>query len=197
VRRPLLGIALALTSLVLGAACELLRPGRSAEARPCPPGTERAAGETPSGREQWCRRDGTSSRHGPYVAWHANDRVQAEGAFADGRPDGRWRLFYASGQPLLDGEYRDGVKQGLWTFWYANGVKKEAGVFRDGREQGRWIRWFESGQLQSEGEYRDGVPDRRWTFWHDRGPVRATGDYRNGERALPWRRASVTGQICD
>jgi hypothetical protein len=195
-RRPLV-IALALGTLALGAACERTRLGRAPEERPCPPGTERAIAESPSGREQWCRRGGPGLRHGPYRAWHDNGRIQAEGGFADGRPDGRWRFFYANGRRLLDGEYRDGTKQGPWTFWYANGVKKEAGAFRDGREQGRWTRWFESGQPQSDGEYRDGIPDGRWTYWYDRGPVRETGEYRNGERAGPWRRASVTGQPCD
>jgi antitoxin component YwqK of YwqJK toxin-antitoxin module len=190
-------VAFALGTLALGAACERTRLGRAPEERPCPPGTERAVAESPSGRERWCRRGGTGLRHGPYLAWHDNGPIQVEGGFSDGRQDGRWRLFYANGRRLLDGEYRDGMKQGPWTFWYGNGVKKEAGAFREGREQGRWLRWFESGQPQSDGEYRDGVPDGRWTYWYDRGPVRETGEYRNGERAGPWRRASVTGQPCD
>jgi len=164
---------------------------------PCAEGTEPASAATPSGRERWCRRRADGMRHGPYLAWHANGRTQAEGAFADGREHGRWTRWYANGRRLLEGEYRDGVKQGRWTFWYANGVEKEAGEFRDGREHGRWTRWFENGQKLSEGDYRDGVREGRWTFWYESGLTRETGEYRNGERRGEWRRFSVNGRPCD
>jgi len=193
-----LALALSLPLWLVAPACSLDRlPLGARPDPPCVEGTEAVSAATPSGRERGCRRRADGVRHGPYLAWHANGRTQAEGAFADGREHGRWTRWYANGRRLLEGEYRDGVKQGRWTFWYANGVEKEAGEFRDGREQDRWIRWFENGEKLAEGDYRDGVREGRWTFWYESGLTRETGEYRNGERRGAWRRFSVNGRPCD
>ena len=57
---------------------------------------------------------------GKYVKatyFHDNGQVQQTGYFLNGKPDGLWVSFDASGKKVAAGEYTDGKKAGQWLFW--------------------------------------------------------------------------------
>ncbi|MCP9235238.1 toxin-antitoxin system YwqK family antitoxin [Lewinella sp. JB7] len=100
----------------------------------------------------------------------------------EGRLDGVYRSFYASGRPYEVRTYRDGLstgthfgyweasgtlkfaytyeaqkKEGLQLTWYANGDPAEAYTYHDDRLEGLQQAWRENGSLYRNFIVRDGV----------------------------------------
>lgn len=49
--------------------------------------------------------------------YYDNGQVQQEGFFKDGKLEGKWVAFDASGNKKSVGEYSNGQKTGKWLFW--------------------------------------------------------------------------------
>ena len=57
------------------------------------------------------------------------------GKIQNGKKDGRWVLYYNSGQLNSDGNYKDGMKDGKSTEWYSNGQIKSEENYKDGMKE--------------------------------------------------------------
>jgi len=66
---------------------------------------------------------------------------------------GRWRMFGAGSDLLVDGRYVNGKPHGKWTIYHVNGRKAVEGVMMQGEKLGRWRTWDEEGRLVSEVEH--------------------------------------------
>lgn len=49
--------------------------------------------------------------------YYDNGKIQQEGFFKDGKPDGKWVAYDADGNKLSSGQYANGQKTGKWFFW--------------------------------------------------------------------------------
>lgn len=49
--------------------------------------------------------------------YYDNGQIQQQGFFTDGKPDGKWIAYDASGNKKSVGEYNKGQKSGTWIFW--------------------------------------------------------------------------------
>jgi antitoxin component YwqK of YwqJK toxin-antitoxin module len=49
--------------------------------------------------------------------YYDNGQVQQTGFFKDGRLEGQWVAYDASGNKKSIGEYSHGIKTGKWVFW--------------------------------------------------------------------------------
>ena len=63
--------------------------------------------------------------------------------------------WYKNGQKMYEGAYKDGKADGKWTRWYEDGQKMET-TYKDGYEDGKWTIWDKNGKKSSEGTYKDG-----------------------------------------
>ena len=71
---------------------------------------------------------------------------------------GSWQLRDENDDLLVDGRHESDLPQGKWTLWYASGQKAAEGeAFRGGRT-GLWRVWDERGTLRSEVTYRAVAP---------------------------------------
>lgn len=52
--------------------------------------------------------------------FYDNGKIQQEGFFKDGKLEGKWTSYDASGNKLSVGEYSNGQKVGKWFFWNDN-----------------------------------------------------------------------------
>jgi hypothetical protein len=67
----------------------------------CPEGGQLRGGAPPEGFEQWCESTdlfGHVRKNGPWVAWHPNGQIRAEGEYVDGKENGLWQEFDTRGQ---------------------------------------------------------------------------------------------------
>jgi hypothetical protein len=77
--------------------------------------------------------------------------------FRSGDPlkDGPYSQFYASGDKLCQGQYRDGDRTGEWTWWYENGTIAKKVVFDDDQPAKETF-YREDGTKEREIHYRGG-----------------------------------------
>jgi hypothetical protein len=98
-----------------------------------------------------------------------------EGAFRDGKENGRGVLTYTDGSRYV-GEYRDGKFNGRGTYTYADGGRYE-GEYRDGKADGQGVYSWANG-ARYEGEFSDGKRSGRGAFTSAEGN-RYRGQYRD------------------
>ena len=131
----------------------------------CPAGTRPAGYPPPMGFEVWCVRPtvtGGTVKEGPSIAWHPNQARRAEGSYVDGKPNGPWTTYFATGGPESQGSYKLGVKDGPWTTFHPNGAQASVGSYVDGVEHGLWRYWDEASSWRTEGNYVFGQKDGVW-----------------------------------
>ena len=49
--------------------------------------------------------------------YYDNGKIQQEGFFKDGKPDGKWVAYDSEGNKQSVGQYANGQKTGKWFFW--------------------------------------------------------------------------------
>ncbi len=71
--------------------------------------------------------------HGRFLVKTLDDKVRAEGFFADGKETGIWRAFYADGKVLFEGEYLFGEKNGEWVYYDESGAIDRKELYVNGK----------------------------------------------------------------
>lgn len=132
--------------------------------------------------------DGEWVADGPFLAWHPDGTLRAEGGFRGGEQHGPWRQWHANGRLGSEGSWDAGERHGEWKLWYESGAPMTAGTYRHGEQVGRWTLWFPDGVAKSEGSLLGG---RREGVWVERAPGGAvddlaTGIYEDGEKIGDW-----------
>ena len=69
------------------------------------------------------------------------------------KKDGPWIAYHDNGQLWAEGTYKDGELDGPYVSYYENGQLEKQGTFKDGKMDGPWVYYYENGQLRSEGTY--------------------------------------------
>jgi antitoxin component YwqK of YwqJK toxin-antitoxin module len=160
------------------------------------------------------RRPETTAR-GKY--WFKNLRLEAEGTYVRGQPQGPWRFYKESGRCIQTGSFENGVPRGEWIyFWSSNGREATRGEFTDGVQSGTWTvvgraRPPDRGRQVREGPEDRHVADvarerrpleprrvqgrrarRRVDVWNEDGHGRARRFVREGPRREgPWKFAAA------
>ena len=56
------------------------------------------------------------------------------GYWENGLREGKWRIWYESGQLSLEENYKEGEYHGTRKLWYSDGTLEEKSIYRDGIE---------------------------------------------------------------
>lgn len=124
---------------------------------------------------------------------------------------GRCLVRYASGQPMMESPYVEGVLEGVETSWYENGQKKWEFTFKEGKfngkiiffyedgkvkseevyvndyKYGRAVHYYENGNKESEGMYDNCRETGIWLFYYPNGVKKEEGPFREGEKTGEWK----------
>ena len=74
-----------------------------------------------------------------------------------GREEGQETLMYGNGQTKAIKRYNDAHQNhGKWTQWYASGQIMSEGSYKDGKKSGKWTVWKVNGEISSEDSYKNG-----------------------------------------
>lgn len=135
----------------------------------CPAGTTVAGEAPPSGLEVspppetlemahrgWELRchDAEEREQGPFLSWHSNGQLAADGRMTDGRVvSATW--WDEHGRPLMTQE----GKVRTLTLHHDNGVRAVEGRMVGGAKDGVWREWDEAGVLVTEVRFQEGELD--------------------------------------
>lgn len=128
--------------------------------------------------------DAEGREQGMWKLFFASGELQAEGEFIDGQRTGQWKFYFFDGKLGQKGTYRDGLPNGQWTWYYANGdVKRDEG-YRRGKEDGEFVEYDAQGNLIHKGAFIDGYKNGPW-FYHVN-DHKEEGEYIDGEKTGEW-----------
>lgn len=88
--------------------------------------------------------EGGRVKHGPFVTYHPDGRVDWQGEFSHGELNGEVQRWYPNGQRRLAGQYEMGQPIGHWTWWHDNGMPQIKGNYDD-PSSAPWMAWNTDG----------------------------------------------------
>ena len=104
-----------------------------------------------------------------------------------GKKEGKWIFFYASGEKLSEGLYRNNLRIGKWNFFYKNGRIESVGNYDTfSRQNGIWKEFYENGSLREESTFLSGLYDGPFIGYGDSGKVVVKGNYKNDVEIGEW-----------
>lgn len=143
----------------------------------CPAGTRAAGGEPPKFWAAWCeKRDGT--RHGPIVGFNEDGSKLYQGAYLEGRYDGRFVGFDYDGDEIGSFQIRRGT--GPWKLWHASGAVAQTGTYKDGKKEGTWVSFYENGKKSQEGQFESDLEVGLFRWWAPDGQPTSEVTYERG-----------------
>ncbi|MCA8831657.1 toxin-antitoxin system YwqK family antitoxin [Hymenobacter pini] len=99
-----------------------------------------------------------------------------------GKRQGPYRVYHpVTGKLIEEGQYRDGKREGEWKTYYASGVLQRKGSYRAGDFTGEWLSYFENGQLERLSTYADDELDGPLRLYNMLGELVLEKSYANGE----------------
>jgi antitoxin component YwqK of YwqJK toxin-antitoxin module len=163
------------------------RRGGSGSSGPCPEGSKVVGAAPPEGSQQTCVLESNPAvKHGPFTEWwpgSAPPVKKREGAFKNGKLEGKWSTYYESGRPQRELTYVDGVLQGKHLERYDNaaGTTKETGEYKNGVRVGVWYLFHENGAKERELEHTENN-EQRWTVFNAAGTKVMSGVFVEGTK---------------
>jgi len=156
------------------------------------------------------------NRIGGWKFYYPNGQLEQIGTYnKDGKADGSWTWYYATGDLLREesyfngkidgfsieydeygvviaqGEYLEDEKEGKWKFNY--GDHKSEGEFSLGMRQGKWISYYSDGKVNFEGEFIEDNPNGRHTWYWPNGNKKTEGKYIMGLKDGEWLKYNYDG----
>lgn len=122
-------------------------------------------------------------------------RVRERKFTRQGKTEGTYASFYASGQPMVRMAFRNGIKEGEALSWYPDGTLREQGAFRKDKLEGEYRSYYENGQIHEEEYYRDGLLEGPYRFYYRNGQIRDEESFRGGKFDGPYRSHYKSGQL--
>lgn len=165
-------------------------PGFAVETLVCPEPTElrqQPAGE--GGHEAWCVKlleSGHDSKEGPYRLVSASGQPRMEGNYKDDVRVGTWRDWNYDGALTGEFEFLHGVSHGRSAFYFDNGRPRRIGYSKYGKRDGKWIHYFENGNVELEEQYAEGVLAGEFKSYFENGQVHQQGQYQDGKPVGLW-----------
>lgn len=104
----------------------------------------------------------------------------------EGKRQGDWKDFYASGKTKAIGKYQDDKKIGSWKYYFENGNIEQTGSYRNGKLSGVWTWYYQDGSLWREEEYLNGRLEGMYIEYNKKGEIIAKGEYFDGEKEGEW-----------
>lgn len=117
---------------------------------------------------------------GPYFSYFQSGNPKINGLYKNGKADSLWTYFYENGQKKSEGNYKRSIQSGTWRHYYESGSLKAKGAIAKGDRTGYWINYFENGTEKSSGSYFQNDKEGLWNYFFEDGEPKAQAYYESG-----------------
>ncbi|GEM_PF-3521386 len=156
--------------------------------------------------------DKNNKKHGQYITYHKNGRIDLISHYINGKRSGEWFGFSNSGE-LTEIMNFDRPNVPFWNIYLISRVKyldiygneylfrssKGAilakGKYLNGNKTGKWIYYYQNGNIKSLGHYKKSQKTGRWREYHDNGEIENDGWYRKNVRHKVWLNYNENGEL--
>lgn len=91
------------------------------------------------------------------------------------------KKYYKSGSIFMEGAYVNGKRDGKWTAWYENGVTWSIGNYKEGLKNGLSETYYDNGVLKYTKNYKNDLSEGLGKFYNSDGNLVAEVMYKNDE----------------
>jgi len=130
---------------------------------------------------------------GKWTLYYPTGEPKAKGEYKNDKRVGNWQFFYKNGKPEQKGEYKAGKPNGKWIWYYETGETLRTEEFMNGKEDGELVELNKDGSEITRGKYLDGEKTGQWIYFV--GEEREEGSYRSGERHGVWKHYYPNGKL--
>lgn len=96
---------------------------------------------------------------------------------AQGRKNGKWKVYDESDNLRYEGQFKNGVAIGTFTYYYPDGkVKAVSEMYDNGRRSYTKV-YHKNGRLMGVGRYFDKAKDSTWNYFSDYDGVLLSSEY--------------------
>jgi len=106
-----------------------------------------------------------------------NGQRISEIAIVDGLRNGEAKYYYASGQLMETGTFKNGQKDGKWLRYNETGITIGLAIYHLDKKNGTWMVWDDTGKKRFEMHYNMGVKTGVWYNWDEKGDLVSTKDF--------------------
>jgi len=128
--------------------------------------------------------DKKSKKQGKWTLYYKTGEIKSKGSYKNGRKIGVWTYFFKGKEVEQKGTFVKGKAQGDWTWYYPDGKIRRNGYFAKGKENGKFTEYSTVGDTLSFGAYKYGKKNGVWTYKVN-GFTR-TGNYDSGSKHGVW-----------
>ena len=129
--------------------------------------------------------DEAGIRDGSWKEYYPNSTLKSEGVYDNGKRIGEWKFYHPNGQLEQIGSYnKDGKEDGPWTWYFATGDLLREENYFNGMIDGYSIEYDEFGVTIAEGEYIEDYREGKWVFNY--GDHKSEGEFLNGMQHGEW-----------
>lgn len=118
---------------------------------------------------------------GLLVESYPDGRRKVEIEIAAGRPHGRSRGWFNSGQLEVEEFFVEGVSHGTRTRWHENGTRRSEANIVKGQLEGMFVEWHDNGVQSSRISLQNGKPDGKCWSWHPSGALKSIAWMQQGD----------------
>lgn len=139
--------------------------------------------------------------HSTFITLYYKDsvKVKAEGKLKQGKPDGKWRLFYPSGNIKAVVNYNEGEIENKAFFYYDHPeqpLRCEA-VFDDNELEGPYKEFYKNGNMKAELTFDNNQANGKANFYYTNEILKVEGKYKNGSKKGNWTYYAPDGKEYD
>jgi len=163
--------------------------------------------------------DINGNKQGHWTKWWDSEKVAYEGYFLDGRPVGKFRRYYRSGELKADLDFEVWQPRAEAEFYYVNGALAAKGAYDNRQRTGEWQYflkdstliykeeleegmkngqlevYYRDGSLLEKTEYVDDVKHGMWKMYFDDETLRHSIQMVEGEMEGPYEVYHPNGQL--
>lgn len=100
-----------------------------------------------------------------------------------------------NGDVKLKAQVKEGVLEGSADYFYASGNLMESGIFKNGKKDAKWTRFSENGTISAIGFYSLGKKTNTWFVYDANGKKRFEMNYSDGEKTGTWTNWDENGMV--
>lgn len=109
--------------------------------------------------------DEAGTRNGPWKEFYPTGALKSEGVYKNGKRVGEWKFYHPNGQLEQTGLYNNnGKEEGTWIWYFATGSILREESYIDGKIDGLSTEYDETGAIIALGEYIEDYREGKWKF---------------------------------
>lgn len=118
--------------------------------------------------------------YGNWTYYRKDGSIDSKINFENGKPKGRFILFYDNGQIQTKSSYSgEGFYEmdGAYESFFKNGQLQAKGKYKANKTVGSWVNYWEDGQIRSHIVYNENGVIQKNTEYYKNGQLRVNADY--------------------